>query len=429
MKGEELFRGMSEINDALLLKAAPGAYVPSRVAQRGQMPGHKRVGGRGTKRVALIAACLAVVLLMVPLGILLAKISSTGDRDLVLGGRYAWKDDRAFKDSAVLTDVISASEMGILWKWEDRTVIEQYTMCEVNGTAFRSRQKMIAAQYLGERLGEFEITGRDSLSGEVHTVKSDVYAIRGVSEEALLAVALDGKYVVFMKDSYAPPKTLGEWIATYDLAKNLPLTQFFDAKGNCYALTNAESDALWRMLLQCEAAPFVEYDTIGEAGLGEALNFAVTSECLGVANKSFKVFAEGYLLTNFADYAYMFDIGKSAAGELMEYAQSHSEKTEVPVLEYLLPGVITEIGEDYVKISDASLVKDASDGTEFIIMLQDLRLKRYFTNQMLRVGQLIVVICPEKIASDGAGHPVPVTNASDIRWVERGSDGSLIIPE
>ena len=426
MKGEELFRGMNEINDTLLLKAAPGAYVPARVVQKKRTPGQRSVGFRRTKRVALIAACLAVVLLMVPFGMLMAKISDSGDADMALGGRYAWKNDRPFKDGA---DLISAAEISALWKWEDRTVIEQYTMCDVNGTAFCSRQKTISAQYLGERLGEFEITGRDIISGELHTIKSDVYAIRGVSEEALLAVALDGHYVVFMKDSYAPPKTFSAWISTYALMKNLPLTQFFDSKGDCYSLTDAESDALWQKLMQWGDAPFVEYDTIGEAGLGDSLNFSVTSECLGVANKSFRVFSEGYLLTNFAEYAYMFAIGKSAAGELMEYARSHGEKTEAPVSEYLLPGVITEIGEDYIKINDASLMKGVSDGTEFTIMLHDLRLKRYFTNHILEVGQLIVVICPEKIGSDAAGNPVPVANASDIRRAEKGSDGSILIPE
>ena len=331
------------------------------------------------------AACLGAVLLA---GAFLLRGREPGVKTVTVsvGGI-----SREYKDTTVGHQMAS-----IEWPWEYKTTVERYTSLEHSGKTFYSSRSMVGPDLLGERLGTMEATGGDAYSDEVHTLACEVYEIAGVSPELYVAVELDGEFYVFSQNEYDPPATLGELLDSCSLPQTLTLVQFTRRNGPEEGGRYRQDDDayLWSVLEGCRDAEFVKaVETDPFWGLdGEYLSFTAESEALGVHNLVFYVTRSGYIQTNVFSYAYMFRIGEEAAGQIIDYALSHSEPSQWEPLYNGVVGTVTAIEDSYLLIDDSVRCADPEDGMVFRVPLDDLRISRRIDFEGVGVGDLVNVI-------------------------------------
>lgn len=407
MRGDELLDKM-ELIDPAYVEAAE------------EKPGRRRLswvkwGG--------IAACLAVVVLA---GAFLLRGRAVKTVTVSIGGI-----SREYKDVTVGQPLTS-----IEWPWEYKTTLERYTSLVLDGREYSSRIRpyypaMLDPALLGARIGTVDVTGGDSYSDEVHSMACEVYEIAGVSPELYLAVELDGNFHVFSRSLsvYDPPATLGELLDSCSLPQTLTLVQFTqqDGLGESGDYRRQDDDAyLWSVLEGCRDAKFVEEEENPRwiETIGEYLSFTAESEALGVHNLAFYVTRKGYIWTNAFGYAYMFEIGQEAAGQIIDYALSHSEPVQREPLYNGLAGTVTGIEDGYLLIDDTILCADLKDGMVFRVPLDNVRISRHIDFGHVDVGDTVSVTFTGDIDVE-AGNVVRGAVDLDECWIE---EGEVLIP-
>lgn len=403
MRGDELLDKM-ELIDPAYVEAAE------------EKPGRRKIswvkwGG--------IAACLAAAVLA---GAFLLWGRGPATISVDVGGI-----SREYKDATVGHQMAS-----IEWPWEYKTTLERYTSLVLDGREYNSRSSpyypaMLDPSLLGARIGTVDVTGGDAYSDEVHTLACEVYEIAGVSPELYLAVELDGEFYVFSQNEYDPPATLGELLDSCDLPRTLTLVQFTqeDGPGESGNYHRQDDDAyLWSVLEDCRDAEFVEEPPRWMETVGEYLSFTAESEALGVHNLAFYVTKSGYIWTNTFGYAYMFRIGEEAAGQIIDYALSHSEPVRREPLYNGLAGTLTGIEDGYLLIDDSVRCADPKDGMVFRVPLDDVRISRHIDFEGIGVGDLVEVVFTGDIDVE-AGNVV--RGAFDLNecWIY---EGEAVVP-
>lgn len=359
------------------------------------------------------AACLGVVLLA---GVFLLWGRGPAAISVDVGGVR-----REYKNVFVGHELVS-----IEWPWEYKTTVERYTSLEWNGITFYTGRSVVSRSLLGQRLGRLEVTGGDAYSDEVHTLECEVYEIAGVSPELYVAVELDGEFYVFPQGSYDPPDTLGEVLDSCSLSQTLTLVQFSQCDGfEDNGTYRQDDDAyLWSVLEGCRDAEFVEEEPRWMETIGEYLSFTAESEALGIRNLAFYVTKGGYIWTNIFSYAYMFHIGEEAAGQIIDYALSHSEPVQREPLHNGLAGTVTGIEDGYLLIDDSVRCADPDDGMVFRVPLDDVRISRHIDFEGIGVGDQVEVVFTGEIDVE-AGNLVQGAFDLNRCWIE---EGEVLIP-
>ncbi len=286
-----------------------------------------------------------------------------------------------------------ADEGGMEWPWEYKTPIEKYASMVVDGVEYRTRAQKIREELLGEPLEIGTAEGYDIYSDKLYTAKFEVRAIHGIEDHNVVAVNLDGSYVVFLKSDNPFPESLGEFFGTYSLCTTLPLGRFSavesEANTSYYVVNN--DDYIWQILSECADAPRISDDLWNRPE--KYLSFTATSEELGIYKKALYVTEDGYLWTNAMEYAYVFDIGTSAAGKIITYAMENSEKTVFEPYVKSIAGTVCEIGEGYILVDDSILCTNENDGIVFKVLTDDPRVSRCFdwTYGRIHVGDAVNV--------------------------------------
>ena len=305
---------------------------------------------------------------------------------------------------------IQPSELAYSYPWEYRTVSEKFTEITVCGIVYHTRNAVIGEELLGE---QFErpgaAQGYDDYTGETHTDTFSVYAIKGVSDERMIAVGMEGAYYVYMKREVEAPATLGELLALYGLEDTLTLESFSvyeQSRNKGYFQMEDGADIMALIGESKDASAWAEAE-VQSRFFGNYISFTATSESLGSYKKVFSVIAEGYITTNVLDYRYVYYIGEEAASRIIAYAKAHSEEAESEPYEYTLAGTVTEIGEGYLLIDDSVLCKRASDGLVFRVSTDDIRIRRAVELGHVKEGDTVAVrfrgmIDPETLTVTGA---------------------------
>ena len=339
--------------------------------------------------VGTMAACLALVLV---LPTVLRRITLSDQEGIDL------PDIRNYKPFG-----FSTKEEAINWPWDCQTIAEQFPAVIYNDTAYYLRRSYleedmkVSSALIGEKLTDTTTSGYDWKNDINYTTDCSLYEIAGVDPDRFLAVTYAGDenkcdYYVFMQNEFNPPATLGDFITSLNLTETLPLTKFYyktydytKRKGETkqYGLTPEDSKAVWEMIVSYSDKETQTDDIHGYKD--KRIGFSATSQALGAYNLSFSLTADGYLSTNLEDYGYSFYLGEEAVEEIRNYILSH--KTEAPN-EFVqnLYGVVTEIGEDYIKVDDSIVMENPEDGTEYTVYADDMRVKRYIISGYLKVG-------------------------------------------
>lgn len=287
---------------------------------------------------------------------------------------------------------IMGKESALVWPWEYMTISEQYSMMTFNSRQYGSKGRVLNAALLGEALGSCEAAGYDSYTGQEHRMAFEVYRINGISEKRMVAVDLNGEFYVFQYDEYDHPANFGELSDDYSLAQTLSFDRFtvYDGHADKGHYSLEDDEYIWQVLASCRDAAFVE-DNTWHPYVRNHISFTVTSEALGVYKRVFYVSADGYIMTNIFNWAFIFDIGEDAASRIISYAAENGTEAEPEPYMHALAGTLTEIGEGYLLIDDSILCADPDDGMVFRVPTGDLRISRCIDLGIVKAGDVVVV--------------------------------------
>lgn len=286
---------------------------------------------------------------------------------------------------------IQTENSAIVWPWEYKTIYEKYLSLFYDGKEYDARGQEIGAELLGEALGEGEARGYDIYDEKLYTENFTVYRINGISEEYLIAAEMEGKFYVFDAHEQNAFATLGDMMDVFAMEQNIQLSYFStqgkNQKTKYYSL--ADDSTVWEILSGCRNATSVN----GDAWRTQAdyISFTVTSEALGVYKNAMYVTEDGYLWTNAFDFANVFEIGKEAANQIIDYAKRNSEKTEAIPYNITIPGIITEVGEHYFILDTTPVCVNKHDGKTYKIMADTLGIRRVLEFEKVGVGDIVVV--------------------------------------
>ena len=319
-----------------------------------------------------------------------------------------------------------SGETAVAWPWDYKTPIERYPGVTLNDAAYTTRAQVIGEALLGKRLGTCTSTGYDVYTETSYPMEFEVRTIRGIDPEQLVAVDLEGTWVVFLRDGLPIPATLGDWMDACSLQQSVSLERFSTVEG--YQTTGwylAESDVtVWQVLSECRNAP----GSTDDWSLGDRkhISFTVTSETLGVYKKVLSVTEDGYLLTNLMEYGYVFEIGEDAAGRIIKSVTEHCRETEMEPYYPMIAGFLTEIGDGYILVDDSLLCVNESDGIVYKVLLDDPRASRCleFPGD-ISLGDCVVV---EYSGTIDIAHEYTVTGAFSIAEAIF-SEGGAEVPE
>ena len=327
-----------------------------------------------------------------------------------------------------------STENWIEWGWEEMTDTERYTEMEFDGKTYSMMGTV--KNYLGEWLASGEAYGYDFNEGNTrHSSPCEIYALTFSPTHHVVAVQFTGQSEVYRyewKKPYDPPATFGELLSDY----NLPLSEMISLTSpgyqtadtswpSKYALSDADSDAIWEILKECENAPLNRnYNYRYNARTD--ISFSITSEILGIQGRPFVVNQDGYILANLEQYAYKFYIGADTAQEIIDYVLTHMTGPVPPAQPYEIVGVVTEIGDGYIKVDDSIMMKDPSEGLVFTITTEKKQLSRV-VKHLLQVGSHVAVSYDGRVNEE---NPLLVETATNIQVVEIDTEGGgYIIPE
>lgn len=287
---------------------------------------------------------------------------------------------------------VQSGELGITYRWEDRTVDEQYSRLDINNGDFTTACSEIDASKLDKSIGVYTASGYDDYTGTEYTLPVNVYSVRGISEDRIVAAELDSKYYIYKNNTYNPPENLGQLFDEANLWENLKLDYFYDTKdyieNGSYSLDG--SGYILEVLSECKDAEYAGNDS-QTFDYKNRIDFSITLDDLGIYMRGLQINSEGYLLTNIFDYGYIYNIGTDAAKKIIAYAEKNGTPADPKPYYYYLSGIVTELTEDYLIIDDSIKCADASDGMFFKIPLGDIRANRSVKYRDINVGDIAVV--------------------------------------
>ncbi len=320
---------------------------------------------------------------------------------------------------------VSVDEMAFVFTWEEKTPCEKYTSLKLDGVFYTTRARAAASEYIGERLGTAEAVGEAAAEDGMnykHCAELPVYSVRGVSPSLVVAAYVEGEYCTYIRETVVFPRTLGELLGQSGMRENVLLghcTLESGSDSSSYMLT--DSKAFWQLLSGFGECEKTERSTDSEA---ERVCFSVSDDALGVYKRVLSVSSDGTLRTNVFNASVSYDIGKQAAAELIAYVKEHSVPAEEETYLEFVVGRVTYVCEEYMTIDDSLLCTDPSLGTEFTVLLDELRAARYVRRLNIKEGDTVLVNFEGRLAEGES----TVSDATAVYRVTV-TDGSPVFPE
>lgn len=290
------------------------------------------------------------------------------------------------------------------WPWEYMTLSEKYRTVNYDGKEYSIKSSsVLSEEVIDSKLGVGEATGVDLYTGEKYTESFEVHEINGISSEKLIAAGMAGEYYVYqISEDYMRPATFGELMKLYSLDDNLQFANFTEYEGykeQGYYTVNDDA-YIWQILLECEGATLDDTADSFDRSDRDYLSFTATSDALGVYKRVVYISEDGYFATNIFNYSYIYYIGSEAAEKIIEYAEQNSVATTVEPYELTVAGTLVEVGDGYIVIDDSVLCKNKEDGIVYKIDTSDLRIKRCIDNEIVKVGDVVIVKYNGEISED-----------------------------
>lgn len=313
------------------------------------------------------------------------------------------------------------------WWWDSLVVYEKYRNITVGDIEYGSSEREISYEYVGEKIGVFTASGYNYTGSGKPTMDCEVYKIKDVSDKKMVAVKMEDSYYIFKSKPFDQPLTLGALLGDFDFDSSVKLSSLALTENEKRSYGVIENDAyIWEIILSCKDATLKGTQDWSKDGK-DYVDFTVSSEKLGLYKSVLTVTKDGYLFTNgtnFGRYALYF-IGEDNANKIIDYVRSNLKDGKYEPNIPSVPGVITEITDEYIIIDDSAFCNDPDNGIQYKILLNDKRISRYIENDFVRVNELVEVIFEGEIDIEGG---YVIDSAYHIKSVII-IDGEVMVPE
>ena len=317
--------------------------------------------------------------------------------------------------------------MTIDWWWDNLVIYEEFRNITVGDIEYGSSEREISYRYIGEKIGVFTASGYNYTGSGKPTMDFEVYKIKDVSDKKLVAVKMEGSYYIFKSRPFDQPLTLGALLSDFDFDSSVKLSSLALIENEKRSYGVIENDAyIWEIIRSCKDATLKGTQNWSKDGK-DYVDFTVSSEKLGLYKSVLTVTKDGYLFTNgtnFGRYALYF-IGEDAANKIIDYVSSNLKDGKYEPNVPSVPGVITEITDEYIIIDDSVFCNDPENGIQYKILLKDKRISRYIENDFVRVNDMIEVTFEGEIDIEGG---YVIDSAYNLKIVLI-TDGEVIVPE
>ncbi len=309
---------------------------------------------------------------------------------------------------------ITSREEMISWGWDRLTTAERFSCINYNNADYHLKKNVfeeemtVSPSFIGEKLTDVTAQGTDWRTETDYAMNCSLYEIAGVDPTRYLAVQYTGEenaenYYVFARLDAPLPATLGDFIAALNLTENLPFTKYtyytytnkkekrIEKK---YGLSPEDSKVVWDMISQY-ASVRTETEPKERSSKERITVYAspedASSAASGYSRKHISLLDNGYLTANIEKYNYYFYLGEEAVAEIRKYLFSHTIQASEDSIKTLY-GVVTEIGEDYIKIDDTLLMIKPEEGMEYTVYTHNLHVKRYILSERIKVGSHVKIL-------------------------------------
>ncbi len=419
------------------------------------------------RRRRFLPAAVAVACLLAAV-IPAAHFLDTGSSDSSYtdaAGRRLWRDTRNYRSYP------ASAENAIIFPFEEQTELERWSSVSFNGIAYRTGGVYMDPSVLTEALGEAD-AGAYDITGDTKVIsRCRLFAVDGFDPGDRIGVLLPDseRPILFVREDIhtALPETFGAALAHYGLSKYFRVAAISAGAVNetyDFRLTTDNGESLLAALSALSSSPAVaDYSAFSawaeapkqpegaiftpaytpEGMTGEAspegfrtmlqkeslkkacLLFEAPALGLKAITHSITVWDAGYLCLNFDAGDNCYAIGREAAEELIRLTEKAEGAPADVRASHILAGIITEIGETYLKFDDSSLMKKEKDGIVFTVTGDNGLLPRYIRVFGLKPGDLIAVEYDGVIPDDGSFTISGLISISPAFL----SDGEVLIPE
>ena len=284
-------------------------------------------------RIMSIAAGLVLILgvglALSQSGIFSSKKLNDSNNEEVQSDDTRWPQKVVYVDE----DERGESETGIVPKWDEMAISEQFSYFNFNSAEYSTRVYSIEKTNIGEKLGEVFLKGYDIYKDIEHTSQAEVYEIIGINKECALAICFenDTEYYVYVNSWYRP-ETLEEFISAISLDENVSFGKvyynYFDYENEYHSIEfeDISDELVWNMLLSDTSLKNVHEDT--HMHISE-MSISVDVPLLGYDNISLSVTEDGYIVTNILNTGKCFYIGEDKVQAFVDYVLENCEGYEI----------------------------------------------------------------------------------------------------
>ncbi len=319
-------------------------------------------------RYVLVPAFAVCMLTIVFYGAIMINNSFSGVKTAIdYNGKYNWIKKEIYFD---LNDVEGQSD--VVLHWDEKTITQQFYFAEYDGKKYDSQHTKILSENVGKKLGTVVLTGEDAYTNIVYTKNADVYEIKTISSEWVIALQFEGtsEYYVYVNIHYRPT-TLGELIEDLNLKEimtfgTVKYSYLDTTKKENQQIVNVEfydvkDEDVWNMLLSDENLENVYNDTGNYNYYSDkfvkGVKISVDIPLLGYENISIELTDKGYLITNILGTGKGFYIGEEKVEEFIDYISKTYQGYEIVI-------VYPDIEEEPKKEDDRIMMYDNTTHTE-----------------------------------------------------------------
>lgn len=279
---------------------------------------------RYKKRKIIISVCIVLILALIVVGIWqlikYINIDPTYKKILKFPIVYNMSDDAS--DEIVETELLAK-----VTPWDELSITNQYSELDFDGIRYSSRNKEISADLLIDKIGDYTAHGFDEINQISYTKNAEVYSVKDISSECVVAVKLQGVDACYAyTNPFYKPETLGDFIDSLNLKELLSFGtvsyNYDEIKGKTYVnervdFTDVIDETIWQKLLYDTTLKNVHSDE--KFYESTVISISVDADLLGYENIGLWITEDGYMHTNVLDTGKTFYIGKEKLDEFTNY--------------------------------------------------------------------------------------------------------------
>lgn len=330
MNNKDLLKAIGDIDEKYLIEK-------NNIEERNRITSNKMVNIMKNLKLKYALAPICIIIIAV-IGIYNSDMFTTKP-DITISK----KDDWIIKEVKVDKNSIEES-LTTIPKWNEMTISQQFIEVEYNNSKYTSRITKISSDNILRNIGSSILTGYDTYTKTTYSKKGELYSIKELSEECVIAVKFEGEpdYYVYVNSHYKPT-TLGEFMNDLRLKENTSFGTIYynyweeNADGNKeyknIEFYNVDNSVIWQMLFNNTKLENIYSDNdIGKytsEKFSQNISISVDIKLLGYENISVSLTDKGYLLTNILDTGKGFYIGEDKIQEFLNYVKENYDGYEI----------------------------------------------------------------------------------------------------